>query len=411
MASREDHKNLPQGLQLTALDESFRTDPYPVLKRLRENAPVHEDPTPRRLFVTRMDDVKTLLHDRQIHMDPRKAVPGSYSRDVIAGSAGFADPPDMLFLDDPDHHRLRSLVSAPFRPKRVESWRPAIRVVVDSVLDGIAEQEFDLISRFASPVPVIVIARMLGIEEEHHHRFKAWSDLVVQTGFNPSPTEQQMQQAGEAKKALDDFFHEQIERRSANLGDDLISDMIRSELEGESLTHEEMVDQCRLLLVAGNVTTTDLIGNGVKALLDHPQQMETLRRQPELIANAVEEILRFDSPVTNTSRVTDRRMVVRACPIEKGESLHLSLAAANRDPEAHPNPDTFDIQRDRIQHVAFGGGRHLCLGAHLARVEAQEAISGLLTRYPVLRHGDKGFTHHAIPAFRGMKEFWVKTVS
>ncbi|MEJ2531307.1 MAG: cytochrome P450 [Halioglobus sp.] len=411
MASREDHKNLPQGLQLTALDESFRTDPYPVLKRLRENAPVHEDPAPRRLFVTRMDDVKTLLHDRQIHMDPRKAAPGTYSRDVIAGSAGFADPPDMLFLDDPDHHRLRSLVSAPFRPKRVESWRPAIRVVVDSVLDGIAEQEFDLISRFASPVPVIVIARMLGIEEEHHHRFKAWSDLVVQTGFNPSPTEQQMQQAGEAKKALDDFFHEQIERRSANLGDDLISDMIRSELEGESLTHEEMVDQCRLLLVAGNVTTTDLIGNGVKALLDHPQQMETLRRQPELIANAVEEILRFDSPVTNTSRVTDRRMVVRACPIEKGESLHLSLAAANRDPEAHPNPDTFDIQRDRIQHVAFGGGRHLCLGAHLARVEAQEAISGLLTRYPVLRHGDKGFTHHAIPAFRGMKEFWVKTVS
>jgi cytochrome P450 len=409
MEDSEDQTDLPRGLQLTALDESFRTDPYPVLKRLRENAPVHEDPRPRRLFVTRMDDVKALLHDKQIHMDPRKANPGTYSRDVIAGSAGFADPPDMLFLDDPDHHRLRSLVSAPFRPKRVESWRLAIREVVDSVLDGIAEQEFDLISRFAAPVPVVVIARMLGIEEEHHHRFKVWSDLVVQTGFNPSPTEQQMQQAGEAKKALDDFFHKQIERRSANLGDDLISDMIRSELEGESLTHDEMVDQCRLLLVAGNVTTTDLIGNGVKALLDHPQQMETLRRQPDLIANTVEEILRYDSPVTNTSRVTDRKMTVRSCPVEKGESLHLSLAAANRDPEAHPNPDSFDIRRDNIQHVAFGGGRHLCLGAHLARVEAQEAISGLLARYPVLEHGDRGSIHHAIPAFRGMKELWVRT--
>lgn len=409
MTSSKDQKDLPTGLQLTALDESFRKDPYPILAGLREKAPVHEDPHPRRLFVTRMDDVKALLHDKQIHMDPRKANPGTYSREVIAGSAGFADPPDMLFLDDPDHHRLRSLVSAPFRAKRVESWRPAIREVVDSVLAGIEEPEFDLISRFAAPVPVVVIARMLGIDEKHHHRFKAWSDLVVLTGFNPSPTAQQMQQAKEAKEALDDFFHEQIEFRSANPGDDLISDMVRAENEGESLTHKEMVDQCRLLLVAGNVTTTDLIGNGVKALLDHPEQMDALRREPALIANAVEEVLRYDSPVTNTSRVADRRLTVRSCPIEKGESLHLSLAGANRDPEAHPNPDTFDIQRGTIQHVAFGGGRHLCLGAHLARVEAQEAISGLLARFPVLRHGDGGFIHHAIPAFRGMKELWVNT--
>ena len=227
MVSSKDQKDLPTGLQLTALDQAFRADPYPILARLRESAPVHEDPHPRRLFVTRMDDVKALLHDKQIHMDPRKANEGTYSREVIAGSAGFADPPDMLFLDDPDHHRLRSLVSAPFRAKRVESWRPAIREVVDTVLAGIEETEFDLISRFAAPVPVVVIARMLGIDEKHHHRFKAWSDLVVQTGFNPSPTAQQMHQAKEAREALDDFFHEQIEFRSANPGDDLISDIDR----------------------------------------------------------------------------------------------------------------------------------------------------------------------------------------
>jgi cytochrome P450 len=400
---------LPQGLQLTALDESFRNDPYPVLKILRENAPVHTDPQPRRVFITRQDDVKALLHDKAVYMDPRKANPGTFSREVIAGSAGFADPPDMLFLDDPDHHRLRSLVSAPFRAKRVERWRSKIRDVVESVLSGIQDREFDLISRLAAPVPVVVIARMLGIDEAHQQQFKTWSDLVVQTGFNPSPTDAQLEQARDARRALEDFFYQQIEFRATSLGDDLISDMIRAELEGETLSREEIVNQCRLLLVAGNVTTTDLIGNGVKALLDHPEQMEKLRENPSLIGNAVEEILRYDSPVTNTARVTDRAMTVQSCPIAKGESLHLSLAAANRDPDVYPEPDKFDIERDNTQHVAFGGGRHLCLGAHLARIEAQEAISALLDRYRVLTYGEKGFSHHSIPAFRGMKTLWVKT--
>ena len=405
----ENDTELPTGLELTALAESFRADPYPILKNIRETAPVHVDPVPRRLFITRHKDVKALLHDKEIHMDPRKANPGTYSREVIAGSAGFADPPDMLFLDDPDHHRLRALVSAPFRPKRVEAWRRAIREVAESVLSGIKEPEFELISRFAGPVPVVVIARMLGIDEAHYQQFKSWSDLVVQTGFNPFPTAKQSRQAQQARNELDNFFFQQIEYRSTDPGDDLISDMVRAELEGETLTHREIADQCRLLLVAGNVTTTDLIGNSVRALLDNPEQMAKLREQPSLIANAIEEVLRFDSPVTNTSRVTNREMAVSGCPIEKGESLHLSLAAANRDPEVYPEPDRFDIEREDTQHVAFGGGRHLCLGAHLARVEAQEAISALLARFPVINYSDKGLFHHSIPAFRGFKEFWVTT--
>jgi cytochrome P450 len=280
---------------------------------------------------------------------------------------------------------------------------------VTSILDTVHETEFDLISRFAAPVPVVVIARMLGIDEAHHHQFKLWSDLVVQTGFNPAPTDRQVLEARKAKQELDEFFRVQIERRTRDLGDDLISDMVRAELEGETLTQEEIVNQCRLLLVAGNVTTTDLIANAVKALLDHPAQQQKLRSDPGLITNAIEEVLRYDSPVTNTSRVTNREMRVRSCPIAKGESLHLSLAAANRDPAAFPNPDVFDIERGNTQHLAFGGGRHLCLGAHLARIEAQEAISQLLVRYPVLKHGERGFTHHSIPAFRGMTEFWVST--
>ena len=402
---------LPIGLGLTALDESFRADPYPILKKIRETAPVHTDPAPRRMFITRQEDVKALLHDKEIYMDPRKANPGTFSKEVIASSAGFTDQPDMLFLDDPDHHRLRSLVSAPFKPKRVEAWRKTIRELAESVLGRIEEPEFELVSRFAGPVPVVVIARMLGIDEAHYQQFKSWSDQVVQTGFNPFPTTEQSRRAQQAREELDNFFFQQIEYRASNPGDDLISDMVRAELEGETLTKQEIADQCRLLLVAGNVTTTDLIGNTVKALLENPEQMELLRETPSLITNAIEEVLRFDSPVTNTSRVSNREMVVSGCPIDKGESLHLSLAAANRDPEVYPDPDRFDIQREHRQHVAFGGGRHLCLGAHLARIEAQEAISALLERFPVIDYSDKGHFHHAIPAFRGFKEFWVTTGS
>jgi cytochrome P450 len=409
MSNTDPGSRLPVGLELTSLGDNFRTDPYPILKNLRDISPVHLDPEPRRYFVTRQEDVRALLHDRTIHMDPRKARPGTYSRDIIAGSSGFADPPDMLFLDDPDHHRLRSLVSAPFRPKRVEQWRNDVRELVEKTLDEIQEEEFDLVSRFAGPVPVAVIARMLGIAEEHHGNFKAWSDTVVTTGFNPFPTDSQMTEAAKARALLDNFFLEQIELRLREPGDDLISDMLRAEEDGQSLTRTEMVDQCRLLLVAGNVTTCDLIGNGVKALLDYPDQLDKLRANPKLMPNAIEEMLRFDSPVTNSSRVTDREMVVSGCPISRGESLHLSLAAANRDPAVYRDPDEFDIDRGDAHHLSFGGGRHLCLGAHLARLEAQEAIAGLLSRFPKLSHSDRGYQYHAIPAFRGMSEFWVST--
>ena len=170
-----------------------------------------------------------------------------------------------------------------------------------------------------------------------------------------------------------------------------------------------MIRQCFLLLVAGNVTTTDLIGNGVKALLDHPEQLQLLRDDPDLIANAVEEMLRFDSPVVNSGRIANREIDLGGCPVGKGESLSVSLAAANRDPDIYPHPDEFDIRREDVHHQSFGGGRHLCLGAHLARLEAQEAILGLLQRFPNLRHGSRGYEYHAIPSFRGMSHFFVAT--
>jgi len=408
MQGTKDEPTLPQGVELTAVDPRFREDPYPILKLLRERAPVHHDTVMNRYVCTRHDDVKAMLHDKEFYTDPRNGSPGSYLREVIGRMLGDGEKPDMLLMDEPDHRRLRTLVSGPFRPKAIERWREAIKRIVDDALQAITDDEFDLIGRFASPVPTVVIARMLGIDPGLYEKFRTWSDQVVQVRFNPFPTVAQQQAGAAAQQALNDLFSSEIERRGAAPGDDLLSDMIRAQVENDRLTKDEMIAQCRLLLIAGNVTTTDLIGNGTRALLDFPEQMEKLRANPGLIGNAVEEMLRYDSPVTNSGRTPNRDVVISGCPVPRGESLSPSLAAANRDPSVYPDPDRFDIERADTHHQAFGGGRHLCLGAHLARVEAQEAILGLLQRFPRLRKSDRGHVFHANPSFRGMREFWVR---
>lgn len=397
--------DLPQGIELTPLDERFRADPYPVLARLRAVAPVHEDAQLRRFVYTRHDDVYEILRDRDFWSDPRKANPGTFTREFLG--ANEDEEPSMLLMDEPGHRRLRSLVSGSFTPAAVERWRPRIRAVVTRILDGIRGEEFDLIAEFAGPVPTVVIAEMLGIDPARHGDFKTWSDQSVTVGFNPFATPEERAVAEQARAALEAFFRDEIAARRAHPGDDLISDMLRAESDGERLTEREMVRQCNLLLVAGNVTTTDLIGNGVKALLDHPEQLAKLRAHPELIRNAVEEMLRFDSPVVNSGRIANRDIDIGGCPVHRGESLSTSLAAANRDPAVYPDPDRFDIERADTHHQSFGGGRHLCLGAHLARAEAQEAILGLIARFPGLRHGN-GLRYHAIPSFRGMASFRVR---
>lgn len=400
-----DQEAVPMGISLTALDERFREDPYPVLADLRRRAPVLHDDQLHRYVYTRHDDVKTILRDKDFWTDPRKANPGTFTR-MFLGNGD--EEPSMLLMDEPDHRRLRSLVSRPFTPAAVERWRPRVRETVEQVLDGVEEDEFDLIACFAGPIPTVVIAQMLGIDSTLHDRFKAWSDTLVATAFSPLSSPEQLAARDAAQHSLDEFFAGEIEARRLAPGDDLISDMIRAEEAGETLSTREIVGQCNLLLIAGNVTTTDLIGNGVKALLDNPDQLEKLRADPALIGNAVEEMLRFDSPVTNSGRIADRDIAIGGCPVARGESLSVSLAAANRDPTVYPQPDRFDIERADTHHQAFGGGRHLCLGAHLARLEAQEAVLGLLARYPHLEHSPRGHRHAGVPSFRGMTEFWVR---
>ncbi len=401
-------KSLPNGVALTPLNENFRENPYPILAEIRDQAPVLEDTELRRFIYSRHDTVKSILRDPGMWSDPRKANPGTFSAEFLGRGMSEDEDPSMLMMDEPDHRRLRSLVSQSFTPAAVEKWRERTRGVVERVLDQIDGEEFDLIESFAGPVPTVVIAEMLGIDPEMHDQFKAWSDVSVVSAFNPFPTEEQQAASEEAYKNLWSFFEDEIAKRRQNLGEDLLSDMIRAEEDGDKLNEVEMIRQANLLLVAGNVTTTDLIGNGVKALLDNLDQWQALLDDPSLINNAVEEMLRFDSPVVNSGRIANEDMEIEGCPVAKGESLSTSLAAANHDPDVYQNPTTFDIKREDTHHQSFGGGRHLCLGAHLARLEAQEAILGLMRRYPNLKHSERGLTHHAIPSFRGMSHFWVK---
>ncbi len=405
--SRPESDTIPQGIALSPFNEDFRNDPYPILKQVQSATRVLHDKPLKRYLYTYHDDVRDILRDKDMWTDPRKGNPGTFMQMLF--QLREDEEPSMLLMDEPGHRRLRSLVSASFTPSAVERWRERAREVVTRVLDDINSNEFDLITRFAAPVPTIIIAELLGIDTAMHDTFKSWSDDAVKVAFNPFASEDSKALGQAAGEKLDQFFDEEIDRRQQNPGSDIISDMLRAEEDGDRLSRDEMIRQCNLLLIAGNVTTTDLIGNGTRALLEHPDQLQKLRDDPSLIGQAIEEMLRYDSPVMNAGRIANRDIDIGGCPVHKGESLTVSLSIANRDPLIYPNPDSFDIEREDGHHQSFGGGRHLCLGAHLARVEAQEAILGLLDRYPNLRASEKGHVHHAIPAFRGMSEYWVTT--
>jgi cytochrome P450 len=405
-SSDSSHQGVPTGLQLTALDERFRNDPYPVLAELRSREPVHRDTVLNRIVLTRHDDVHAVLRDLEMWSDPRKGNPGTFAREFL----DFGDDePSMLLMDDPGHKRLRALVRKTFTPKAIERWRPRVREVAERIITTVGDEEFDLIERVAGPIPTVVIAELLGIDPEMHDAFKSWSDTSVVVAFNPAAEPQEQEAAAAAGAELDEFFRREIAARRRSPGEDLISGLLASEEDGDRLSEVEIIQMCNLLLIAGNVTTTDLIGNGMKALVHHTDQLAKLRHRPELISNAVEEMLRFDSPVTNSGRIAHRDLTMGGVKIEKGETLSVSLAAANRDPDAYPEPDAFEIERADTHHQAFGGGRHFCLGAHLARIEAQEAVLAMLQRFAHLGPAERGCHYAAIPSFRAMKELWLTT--
>ncbi len=397
-------KEVPTGVELTPFDPAYLDNPYPTIKRLRELDPFHEDVQLKRFFPCRYDDVRAILRDSALLTDPHNSKPDSFARHFLAEEGREVS---MLLADEPRHLRLRRLVNDLFKPKAVERWRDRVEDVVAQQLDQLLDDEFDLIECYASVVPAIVIAEIMGIPAERQAEFRRWADQSAEAVFSPDPSPEAVRLAEEGGFELDCFFRQMIAERREAHRDDLITQLLDARIDGDKLSDQEVVDQCVLLLVAGNLTTTDMIGNGVRALLENPDQLALLRQDPGLIEAAVEEVLRYDSPVLNSARITAEDSEVRGCPVQKGECLHVSLAGANHDPAVYPNPEKFDIQREQVPHQSFGGGRHFCLGAYLARMEGQIAILRLIERFPSLRLSERGFQQKLAPEFRGMSECWL----
>jgi len=400
---------IPTGLELTAQDSYFRNSPYPTLADLRERDPVHHDTELKRYFLTRHDDVAAVLRDEDLWCDPRKARAASFAR----AHSGFdpAQEPLLPLMDDPTHARLRDLVSAALSTEFLEAYRPRIKTIVTKLLDELDESEFEieLMHRYAARIPRLVIAELFGIDPQQRQQFTQWSDAFVAGFVDPNRSQNEAQAAAAARTDLDALLSREIAARRAVPTGDLISAMLRAEHAGATLRDGEIIAQCRFLLAAGNTTATDLIGNGIRAMLQNTRQMTILRERPELIGNAVEEILRFDSPVVMVNRIANRDIVIGGCPIARGETVSVSLAGANRDESIYELPDNFDIERADTHHHSFGGGRHICLGARLARIQAEEAILGMVVRFPELELSPLGWEFAAFPGLRSLKHFWVRT--
>jgi cytochrome P450 len=404
-----DKQPLPTGLQLTALDPVFRERPHEHLDRLRAEDPLHRDTEFGRFFLTRFEDVKAVVSNRSLSVDPRKAPPGSYVRRILMAN-DQVEPfePSMLHLDDPDHKRIRGLVSQAFNQRAVDVFRPRIDALAGRLLDALTGRDsFDVIAEYAAPLPTIVIAEMLGVDPGDLAQFKRWSDARSHM-FNMARTPEQSAELAAARQGLNEYFARAVEERRGRRGTDLVSALVSAKESEDRLTQREIVISCNLLLVAGNLTTTDLIGNGVLALISHPDQLTKLRAHPELVPNAVEEILRFDPPVVHASRVALTPLGIGGMEVQAGEVMTASLLAAGHDPAQHSEPHRFDIERADTSHVAFGGGMHFCLGAPLARAEAQIAISLLFDRFPGLRLDSRQpIEHKRAPVFNGLTALWV----
>jgi cytochrome P450 len=400
--------SLPTGLQLTVMDDVFRETPHRHLDVLRTRDPVHQDKQLNRLVLTRAVDVADVLKDRSHSVDRNSAAPGSFAAMVLAQS-DLGETPSMLFLDDPKHKRLRSLVTQAFNARAVEAIRPHIAEIADSLLDALeGKVEFDLIEAYASPLPVIVIAEMLGVDPADRAQFRRWSKGTAQS-FNPVKTPEMVAALKANAEALSAYFQRAIDDRRENPRADLISAMLAAELDGDRLSDAEIVVMCNLLLVAGNVTTTDLIGNAVNALLSNPAQLAKIKADPTRLLDAVEETLRFDPPVSQALRTVTTDREVAGVALTAGSSVMPMLIAAGHDPALHADPHNFDLDRTDKSHFAFGGGAHFCLGAPLAKAEAEIAIARLFARYPDLARAGAPGPRNMAPAFNGFSALRVRT--
>jgi cytochrome P450 len=356
---------------LTSLEQNL--DPYPVYREMRRSEPVYYDPQRENWNIFRYKDVKRVLSEHEIFS----------SQFMRSGSHRMEMPftASMISSDPPRHRKLRDLVTQAFTPKAIANLEPRITEIVDKHLQPItAEEPFDFIEGLAYPLPVIVIAEMMGIPVEDQERFKEWSDVVVQSAnFRGDIDPRNFSHP--AILEMSQYFFELIEERKEKPGDDLISGLLQANIDGEHLEMIELLGFCALLLVAGNETTTNLLGNAMLTLAERPEAWERLRANLELVPPALEEVLRFRSPVQSMFRVAKRDVRLAEETIPEGGRVVAWIGSANRDEEQFPQPEEFDIERSPNRHVAFGHGIHYCLGAPLARLEGKIALEAVLERF------------------------------
>lgn len=362
------------GVKWNPLDPAFRADPYPIYQQLLEKEPLHRSPFGP-LAVSRYDDVVAVLRNPAASTDVRKTARVAPQQNL--------ETPAFLFLDPPDHTRLRGLVNRAFTPKRAEQLRSRAQEIVDGILDrAAAEGGMEVVSELAFPLPVLVICEMLGVPPEDVEQFKEWSAALARS-LDPSfalPPGFQEKAVNAEERAMD-YFRDLVARRRKEPRDDVLTALIQAEEQGDKLSEAEVLATLDILLIAGHETTVNLIANGVLAFGRHPEQFARLRENPSLVRSAVEEILRFDPPVHLMRRNPLEDIEVSCGTIRRFSELVLLPAAAGRDPAHFESPDAFDISREDNRHLGFGFGIHHCVGAPLARMEAQVAFGSLARRF------------------------------
>jgi pimeloyl-[acyl-carrier protein] synthase len=387
-------------LDVDLLAPEVRADPWPHYARLRAAAPVHRRPDGD-VVLTRYADCQGVLGDNRFSSNP------AHEREASEGSpARQAGSNLLLFLDPPDHTRLRRLVGKAFTPRVAEALRPRIAELVDEMLEPVAgEASFDLLETLAYPLPVVVICELLGVPAADRDSFKEWSSTASRL-LDPDVEGDTLEQGMLGALALATYFDELFEERRRSPRDDLVSALVAAEEEGDRLSPDELRAITVLLFVAGHETTGNLIGNGTYALLRAREQLERVRDESDLAPSAIEELLRFDGPVHVTARVPTEDVEIGGVSVDAGQRVVVALGAANRDPAQFDDPDRLDVSRPDNRHLTFSHGIHFCLGAAVARVEGQVAIPALLRRFPALElAAEPHYREHFV--LRGLTELQV----
>jgi cytochrome P450 len=402
-----------QPIVFNPIDPAFRANPYPIYERILAEDPVHLTPFGVRAFARHADCLAILRDVKHFSSDDRKSPNYGSIREAFTTDMGDADISDedrpFLFIDPPDHTRLRRLVNQAFSARTVEALRPRVQEIVDGLLNASEERgSMDAIADLSYPLPVAVICEMLGVPKEDQPIFGVWSEQLARSlDPNIGADAAEIQHRVQAVKASREYFRGLVAERRKSLGSDLISALIAAEDEGDKLSEGELLSTCTLLLIAGHETTVNLIGNGVLQLLQHPDELAKFRANPDLAPTVVEEVLRYDPPVQFDGRICVETAEVAGVTIQPGEFVMQLIGAANRDPSVFTDPGRFDITRGASNHIAFGYGIHFCLGAPLARLEGQIALRSLTQRFPKLRMESNELRYKNQITIRGLAELRV----